>query len=50
MTDGNIPAKLAQGVLVKDMGYQPHIGMKLNPLTVGCGNTSALLTAVLKSE
>jgi hypothetical protein len=50
VTDGNIPGKLTQRILIEYLGHQPHISVNLELFTISGGNTSAFLTAVLKGE
>jgi hypothetical protein len=50
MADSDIPGQSAQGVLIKYLGGQPHIGVDLDLLAVSSGNTTTLLTAVLKGK
>jgi hypothetical protein len=50
MPDGDMPAKLRERLLVKDLGYQPHAGVELYPVAIGGGDAGALLPAVLQGE
>jgi hypothetical protein len=50
VTDGNVPPQLAERVLVKYLGYQAHVGEKLNLFAIGGGDAGTFLTAVLESE
>jgi len=48
--DGEVALKSAEGVLGEDLGDQPHTGVKVNILAVGCRDSCAFLAAVLKRK
>jgi len=50
MSNGYIPSQVAQGVFIKYLGYQAHIGKILDSLTVCGSDTATLLTTVLEGK
>ncbi len=45
-----MPGELAEGILGKYLGYKPHLGIYLDTLAVGGGDTGAFLATMLESE
>ena len=50
MAYGNVTGELSEGSFTKDLRNKAHTGIDLDSFAVGCGDTRALLTAMLKSE
>ena len=50
MADGDIAPQAAKHLFIKDLGYQPHFGMDVNPFPISGGDPGALLTAVLEGK
>ena len=48
--DGDTAGETTERLLTEYLGYQPHISKNLKPLTIGSGNTGALLATVLESK
>ena len=45
-----LPARDSEGFFLKDLGYQPHIAMHLDPLAVGCRDPGAFLSSMLQRK
>jgi hypothetical protein len=50
MTDSDVPDQTTQRLLTEDLRDQSHPSVNVNFFTIGRGNTSAFLTAVLKGN